>query len=154
MDNPRTWRPYPRNYKTTPHTLDSPDATPVEGETIPKRNGATANELLTVPEQGVATIYDIVRVSAQKYGNAKAVGYRKIVKTHDEVKKIKKMVDGKEVEQDKKWTYFELSEYHYYSYAEYERMTLQLGAGLRKLGLQPKDRLHLFGSTRLGALIK
>ncbi|KAI9839230.1 MAG: hypothetical protein M1819_003223 [Sarea resinae] len=137
----------PRIVKRPPFSVDAPGYEPVEGETIPRRNPRTQNKLKTQPEEGIATIYDIVKRSSLKYGNAKAVGARKLVKTHNEVKKIKKKVDGKDVEVDKTWTYFELSEYTYMSFVEYERMTLQLGAGLRKLGMNKEDRLHIFAAT-------
>jgi len=89
-----------------------------------------------------------VSYSAKKFGNAKAVGYRKLIKTHDEVKKVKKVVDGKEQETEKKWTFSELSPYQYFSFIEYERMVLQIGAGLRKLGMKKEDRLHIMAATR------
>ena len=64
------------------------------------------------------------------------------------VKKVKKQVDGKEQEVDKKWTYFELSEYHYLSFIEHEKSATRIGAGLRKLGMTAGDRLHIFAATR------
>lgn len=148
MENPKTWHPQPRMYKSGPFTVDSPDATPVKGETVPRRNVRTKDQLAVFPEPGVETIFDFVTYSAKKYGNAKAVGYRKLIKTHDEVKKIKKVVDGKEQETEKKWTYSELSEYNYLSYIEYERTVLQIGAGLRKLGMNTQERLHIMAATR------
>lgn len=148
MNNPKTWHPHPRIYKKSPHTTDAPDAEPKEGETLPRRNIASKDGLIMRPEEGVTTLYDIVRRSAQKFGNAKAMGYRKLVKTHNEVKKIKRMVGGHEEEQEKTWTYSELSEYHYISFTEYEKITLNIGGGLRKLGMVAGDRLHIFAATR------
>ena len=58
------------------------------------------------------------------------------------------MVDGKEQEIEKKWSYFELTGYSYISFVEYEKMVLQIGSGLRKLGMQRSDRLYLFAATR------
>ncbi len=40
-------------------------------------------------------------MSVEKFGNAKAVGSRKLVRTHQETKKVKKIVDGEEREVDK-----------------------------------------------------
>ena len=67
------------------------------------------------------------------------------------MKKVQKVVDGHVTEVDKEWQYFELSPYHTLTYAEYETLIVQVGAGLRKLGLSSPDRLHLFASTRLVA---
>ncbi|KAI7575391.1 acetyl-CoA synthetase-like protein, partial [Hortaea werneckii] len=58
-----------------------------------------------------------------------------------------KMVDGKEQEVDKKWQYFELSPYEYYSFTEYEQLALKVGSGLRSLGMKSEDRVHLFAAT-------
>jgi long-chain acyl-CoA synthetase len=71
-----------------------------------------------------------------------------MIKLHHEVKKIKKIVDGKEEEVEKKWSYFELSEYSYSSFTEVEQKALQVGAGLRKLGLVEGDKLHMFAATQ------
>ncbi|KAI9678467.1 MAG: long-chain fatty acid-CoA ligase [Trizodia sp. TS-e1964] len=138
---------YPKRTKKPPFTVDAPGYEAVEGETIPRRNVISAEKLLTQPEEGVATVFDVVKRSSEKFGNAKAVGTRTILKTHEEVKKVKKLVDGVEQEVDKKWTYFELSEYHFMSFTEYELLTLQIGSGLRKLGMEKDDRLHLYAST-------
>ena len=106
------------------------------------------DKLITTPSEDVNTIFDILKRSADRFGNAKALGTRRLVKTHTENKKVKKLVDGGTKEVDKKWTYFELSEYSYISFVEYEKMVLAIGCGLRKLGLQQGDRLHLFAATR------
>lgn len=134
-------------YKKPPFSVEVPGYKKVDGETIPRRNPKTVDKLAEVPEEGIRTIYDIVKTSSAKYGNAKALGTRKLVKTHQEVKKVKKLVDGKPQEVDKKWTYFELSGYEYLSFHDYEKLTLQVGCGLRKLGLKQEDRVHIFAAT-------
>lgn len=132
-----------------PFTVEVPGSSPVHGETIPRRSVRSPKKLLVSPdEENIATVFDIVRSSAKKYGDRKAVGSRKLIKKHHETKKVKKMVDGKVQEVDKMWTYFELSGYSYLSFKEYETLVLQLGAGLRKLGLKAEDRVHMFASTR------
>lgn len=131
-----------------PFSLDAPGYEPVEGETIPRRNPRTVNKLATQPEPDIATVFDIIKRSSAKYGNAKALGSRELVNTHQETKKVKKMVDGTEQEVDKKWTYFELSGYSYLSFHDYEKLILQIGAGLRKLGMNKEDRVHIFAATR------
>ncbi|KAI9840364.1 MAG: long-chain fatty acid-CoA ligase [Sclerophora amabilis] len=143
---------YPRLSKKPPFSVDAPGYEPVEGETIPRRNPQAVDKLKTTPEEGVSTLFDILKRSSEKYGNAKALGYRKVIKTHDEMKKIKKIVDGQEQEVDKKWTFFELSEYHYLSFVEYEKLALQLGAGLRYLNMEPNERLHIFAATSVNWL--
>ncbi|KAF2094173.1 acetyl-CoA synthetase-like protein [Rhizodiscina lignyota] len=144
--NLKSWYPQPQNLKQGPYTVDAPGYEKVEGETLPRRNVKTKDKLITTLD-GANTVHDIVGYASKKFGNAKALGSRKLLKTHVENKKIKKVVDGKEQEVDKKWTYFELSGYTYMSFTEYEQLTHRVGAGLRKLGMNKGDRLHLFAAT-------
>lgn len=131
-----------------PFTVEAPGYAKVEGETIPRRHPQAKDGLLQRPEPGINTTFDIIKKSAEKYANEPAVGSRKLIRTHNETKKIPKVVDGEITQVDKQWTYFELSGYEYQTYAEYETMCLELGAGLRKLGLDPGDKIHLFATTR------
>lgn len=137
----------PRFEKKPPFSLEVKGVEKKEGETIPRRHPKVIDGLLNTPHPDIHTIYDIVKYSSDKYGNAKALGSRKLVKTHQETKKIKKMVDGKEQEVDKNWTYFELSEYKYLSFTEYKNMAIQLGSGLKKLGMNPEEKVHIFAAT-------
>lgn len=137
----------PKISKQPPFSVEAPGYEHVDGETIPRRHPLCKDELRTRPAPDISTIYDLVKVSAAKYGNAKCVGSRKLLKTHQETKKVKKIVDGQEQEVEKKWTYFELGGYEYISFHDYEKLTLQIGAGYRKLGLNKEDRIHIFAAT-------
>lgn len=132
-----------------PVSAEAPGYQKVEGETIPRRNVKTKGTLRLTPANGINTLYDILRYSSAKFGNAKCVGSRKVVHIHEETKKIKKMIDGKQQEVDKKWQYFELSPYEFKSFVEFEHLCLTVGSGLKKLGFAPHDRLHLFASTSM-----
>ena len=129
--------------------VDAPGVTKVDGETIPKRNVKAKDALHLTPSEDIKTLHDILRYSSAKFGNAKAVGARKVINIHEETKKIKKMVDGKEQEVDKKWQYFELSPYEWKSFVEFEQLCLNVGAALKQLGFGPSDRIHLFGATSM-----
>lgn len=146
--NYKTLVPQPRPYKQPPYTVEAPGYEKVEGETIPRRNYRTKDALKMRPFDDLATVFDLLKYASAKFGNAKALGSRKLVKTHTDTKKIKKMVDGKEESVDKKWTYFELGPYDYISFVEFEQLALQLGAGFRAIGLESPDRVHIFAATR------
>jgi long-chain acyl-CoA synthetase len=137
----------PKIYHTPPFSVEVPGYEHVDGETIPRRHPLAVDKLIDRPSDDIATVLDIVRSSAEKYGNAKLLGSRKLIKTHQETKKVKKIVDGKEQEVDKQWTYFELGPYEFLSFHEYEKLLIQIGAGLRKLGLVKDDRVHIFAAT-------
>lgn len=130
-----------------PFSLEVPGCPKIDGETIPRRNPHAINKLIDRPTDDIATVLDIVLTSAKKFGNAKALGSRKLLKTHQETKKVKKIIDGKEEEVDKQWTYFELGPYEYMSFNDYLKLVSQIGAGLRKLGLVKEDRVHIFAAT-------
>jgi long-chain acyl-CoA synthetase len=138
----------PRMVKKGPFSVEAPGYEPVEGETIPRRHPAAKDGLILRPSEDVATTYDNFRRSARLFGNNKAVATRKLIKVHVENKKIKKVIDGVEQEVDKNWSYFEKSGYVFKSFLEYEQLCLQLGAGLRNLGLEKDGRIHLYGATR------
>lgn len=130
-----------------PFTVQAPGELAKEGETAPLRHFKAKDGLIDIPASGIRTVFELIKDSVEKYPRKNAVGSRSLVKVHREVKKVPKMVDGVTQEVDKEWQYFELSPYVYTTYADYEKMVLQVGAGLRKLGLAPHDKLHIFAST-------
>lgn len=131
-----------------PFTVDAPGYEKVEGETIPRRHPRAKDGLINTPADDVHTVFDIISRSARIYPNHHAVGSRKLVKLHKETKKVKKNIDGQVKEVDKQWEYFELSKFSYLTYKEYLELVIQIGSGLRHLGLGPDQKLHLFGATR------
>ena len=134
--------------KKPPFTIEVAGCQAVRGETVPRRNVRSPDKLLSQPEPGIETVFDIVKKSAEKFGDRKAVGTRKLIKTYYETRKVKKVIDGQVQEVDKQWTCFELGGYSYLTFTEYETLVLQMGAGFKKLGLARNDRIHMFASTR------
>ncbi|TDZ25222.1 Acyl-CoA synthetase FUM16 [Colletotrichum orbiculare MAFF 240422] len=130
-----------------PFTVEAPGYERVDGETLPRRHWKAKDGLRTRPHPEINTMYDIVKRSARVYANEPAVGTRSLVHLHREKKKVPKNVDGEIVQVDKEWQFFELSHYSYRTYAEFLTYILQLGSGLRKLGLSKGSKLHLFATT-------
>ncbi|RKF61937.1 Long-chain-fatty-acid--CoA ligase 1 [Erysiphe neolycopersici] len=130
-----------------PFSVEVPDYKAVEGETIPRRYPRCIDKLINQPDENVKTMFDVLKRAAKNFGNAKALGTRKLIKTHYEIKKVKKLEHGVEKEVEKKWTYFEMSGYEYLSFYEFEELAMELGAGFRKIGLQKDDRVHIFAAT-------
>nr|ACB12561.1 Fum16 [Fusarium oxysporum] len=124
---------------TVPYTIESPGYLKVAGESLPRRHPRAKHGLLRYPTEGVLTVFDIVRHSAKLYPNHKAVGSRRLIKMHREFK----IVEDKK----KEWIYYELSPYNYLSYSQYELLAIQIGSGLRKLGLSSSSKVYLFGTT-------
>ncbi|KAI0541515.1 hypothetical protein GGR58DRAFT_456331 [Xylaria digitata] len=137
----------PKKSVRGPFSVESPGSPDVKGETKPRRHPLAKDGLITKPADNISTAYELMRVSVAKYGNAKCMGSRRLIRTHQEKKKVKKIVDGKEQEVDKAWTYFELSPYEYVTFNDYETLALNVGSGLRKLGMEKDDRVHIFAAT-------
>jgi long-chain acyl-CoA synthetase len=138
----------PGMFKSPPFSLEVPNSPQIDGETIPRRNPAFLGSLVSRPCEEVATLFDVLLRSAEKFGDLKAVGTRMLIETHVEFKKVMKVIDGVEKEVEKKWVYFEMGEFEFETFGAYVRRCLRIGAGLRKLGLGVGDRVHVFAATR------
>ncbi|CEI61873.1 Long-chain-fatty-acid--CoA ligase 1 [Fusarium venenatum] len=130
-----------------PFTIETPGYEKKPGETIPRRHPQARDGLVERPADDLHTVFDIVRRSARLYPDRRAVGWRKLIKLHKETTQVEKKVDGKIQLVDKEWTFFELSPFSFYTYKEYEQHCLQLGSGLRKLGMEPGNKLFFFASS-------
>jgi long-chain acyl-CoA synthetase len=138
----------PRMEKKPPFSFEVPGFDKIAGETIPRRNVRCKSGLITQPDPAVNTAYDIISYAAHKFGNAKCIGFRTVVKKHKEKTRIKKFQAGQETEVEKEWSYSELSPYEFVSFLEFQHLVNTLGSGLRKIGLGPGDKIHLYGATR------
>lgn len=134
--------------KKGPFSVEVPGVEKVKGETLPRRNTKCKDGLIVQPDPSVKTVYDIIQYAASKFGDAKCMGTRTVLNIYKEKKMVKKIVDGKETEVEKEWSYFELSPYKYMSFIEFQKHVSSLGAGLKKIGLGKGDKIHLYGATR------
>lgn len=123
------------------------DALP--GETAPRRNSRLPNlEALTQPVgYKCSTVYEFVLEAFNKRPNANCLAYRNTIEIHKEIKKVVKKIDGKQVEIDKTWLYYELSGYNYESYNFVSKQFHDYGKALIELGLTQGDKFHIFAST-------
>ncbi|KAK6533883.1 long-chain fatty acid-CoA ligase [Arthrobotrys megalospora] len=138
---------YPVMSAKPPFSVEVPGATKVEGEGIPRRHPAAKDGIWERPSDDVHTVWDIVVRSAEKYGDIRCVGWRKLIQMHKETKMIKKVVDGKETEVPKEWSYFEKSPFEFITYSQYHDLCKDLASGLVSLGLQRGDRIQIYAAT-------
>ena len=120
----------------------------VKGETRIRRSIQAVDKLMDSPSSDIKTLYDVIQYSAKVRPNLNAIGYRKIVKMIEEQKEITKMVGGEPVKEKKTWKYFKLSGYHYLTYKDTKAVIDSIGSGLRKWGVEPKEKITVFGATR------
>lgn len=119
-----------------------------KGETRPRRHFAAAKELVTAPSDDVHTVYDLLQSSVRRFTDKKAVGWRDIVRMHEEKKEITKTVKGKETKETKTWKYFELSDPKWWSYSELAAEVSAVGNGLAALGLNKDTVFNIYSATK------
>lgn len=133
-----------------PYSLEI-DAPHAENEGPIRRLRTVADGDLTTLIPGhpeILTIYHLVRSAVDLHGDKECLGSRSVVTTHAEQKNVTKFINGVETQVPKTWIYQELSPYKYRSYRDLGTESLDIGAGLRKLGLRPSDKIAIYAETR------
>ncbi|KAG6834367.1 hypothetical protein H0H93_010100 [Arthromyces matolae] len=123
----------------------SPPAGPNEGAA--RRLAIACESLVTQPSEGVETVYDLLQYSARVHGEHRAVGWRDVIRIHEENRAVKKVVNEKEVVEIKTWKYFELSDYKYLSYIEFEAMVANVACALLELGVTSDNVFNIYAQT-------
>lgn len=124
----------------------APPAGPGEGPT--RRYFLSKDSLVTQPFEGVDTVFDVISYSARTHGNRNALGWRDIVGVVEEEKEVKKVHDGKEIIEKKKWKYFELSDYKYITFIELKEAVSEIARALINLGITKDDVFNVYAQTR------
>ncbi|GME75431.1 unnamed protein product [Ambrosiozyma monospora] len=97
-----------------------------------------------------STVFEFIKECVELNGkDTKCQGWRELVDLHFEKKKVKKIINGQIEEVEKEWIYYELSDYKYCTFGDLQDDVLNLGRGLRSIGIEPnqRERFHIFGST-------
>ncbi|KAJ3271497.1 long-chain fatty acid-CoA ligase [Borealophlyctis nickersoniae] len=111
------------------------------------RNAEATNGLVNRPQAHIGTMYDLMTHVATKFPKNKSFGMRSIVREVEEEKEITKIIGGVPTKEKKSWKFFELSPYSFLTYSEVRKITHDIGAGLRKIGMNPGDKLTIFAAT-------
>ncbi|EJU00585.1 long-chain-fatty-acid-CoA-ligase [Dacryopinax primogenitus] len=117
------------------------------GETAPRVGYATPKGLVSRPGPDIDTVYDILQYTAKRHGDRDAIGYREILNIIEEEKEVRKMVDGKEHIEKKKWLYWQMSEFKYWTYVEFRDKVLRVASGLREMGMEPGNVFNIYADT-------
>ena len=70
-----------------------------------------------------------------------------MIDIHEEIKEVKKVVDGKEIVEKKTWKYFQLSGYKYLSYVEFKDRINVLAKALLEFGVGERDVWNVYSQT-------
>ncbi|RDB26583.1 Long-chain-fatty-acid--CoA ligase 2 [Hypsizygus marmoreus] len=117
------------------------------GEGPARRLAITCDRLITQPVEGVDTVLDVLQYAARKHGANRALGWRDVIDVHEEKKETKKVIGGKEVTEVKTWKYFELSDYRYISYVDFEGMVGDVARALLDLGFLSEHVFNIYAQT-------
>ncbi|KAG5730358.1 Long-chain-fatty-acid--CoA ligase 2 [Termitomyces sp. T112] len=125
----------------------APPSSPDEGGT--RRLAITCETLITQPTDGVVTVYDVLQYSARVHGSHRALGWRDVIRVHEEKKEVKKVFGDKEVVEMKTWKYFQLSDYKYISFIEFEEMVAHVARALVDLGFTTDHIFNIYAQTSM-----
>jgi long-chain acyl-CoA synthetase len=118
------------------------------GEGAPRRSTLSADKLLTTPEAGIETIFDVVQRSVRLFGDQPALGYRDILHVHTETKQVQKTdSNGEAHSETKTWKYFECSDYKYWSYKTLGDKVKAASSGMANLGLNKDTLFNVYAAT-------
>ncbi|KAK4702079.1 long-chain acyl-CoA synthetase, partial [Phenoliferia sp. Uapishka_3] len=135
--------------KPTPPAVGSIEVGPPapKGESRPRRNYLTPNALVTTPDPSLHSLSDILTRSAREFGHKKAVGWRDLKRIVKEKKIVKKVVGGKEVEEEKEWSFFELGEYQWWTYSEMAENVKHAASALIQTGHSKDTIFNIYAAT-------
>ncbi|CBQ68344.1 related to long-chain-fatty-acid-CoA ligase [Sporisorium reilianum SRZ2] len=125
------------------------DAPVKKGETKIRRSYQAPDRLLERPAEGINTMADVLLKARERFPNKPIMGWRDVVRMHDEQKEVTKMVEGKEVKETKTWQFYELSNYKYITYTEFDERVHHASSGLRNLGLSKDTRFNIYATTAI-----
>jgi long-chain acyl-CoA synthetase len=121
-----------------------PAETP-KGETTVRRNLLSRYALTETPHPAIRTIHDLVQINALRWGDNPCFGTRKVIKVHSEKEPAANR--GSESVPEKTRLFWELGPFEYRSYKQVAREGLEVGSGLRKLGLKKGDTIAICAET-------
>lgn len=105
--------------------------------------------LVHSPGPSIRVIPDMLDHSVNVRPNAPAVGWRDTVNIHKEYKDVKKIIDGQETTEKKEWTYYELTDYRYLSYAEFGQLVTDLASALVETGHSRETVFNIYAQTSM-----
>ncbi|KAJ2686514.1 long-chain fatty acid-CoA ligase, partial [Coemansia sp. RSA 1285] len=109
-------------------------------ETPTRRFHTTADAIVDRADPEITDIYSALLQGKETRGDMNILGKRDVLGIVTENKVVQHKVDGKMESVEKKWSFFKLGEYKWMTYTQVADYTKDLGAGFRKLGLEPKSR--------------
>ncbi|KAJ2277066.1 long-chain fatty acid-CoA ligase [Coemansia sp. RSA 451] len=118
-----------------------------DGETPTRRFHTSVDKLVDRADPDITNIYAALLEGQKTRPDAEVLGKREVLGTVSEEKQVQHKVNGKMETVTKNWSYFKLGPYTWMTYNDIVETTTQLGAGFRKLGVEPKGRVAIYAPT-------
>ena len=115
--------------------VTQPRETP-KGETTVRRNISSPYALTETPHPAVRTIYDLFQFNASRWAENPCFGTRNVIQMH-----VENDSEGKSR------TLWELGPYEFRTYKQVALEGLNVGSGLRALGLEKGDKIAIYADT-------
>lgn len=121
----------------------------VPGEGPVHRSFASPENLIDGLPEGCHTMVELMQTIERKYSQKIMFATREILEEQTEEKQVTKNVNGHEVAETKKWTYYVLSPYQYHTFDDFNSMVNRFASGMAALGMDRKHRFNVYASTSL-----
>lgn len=119
-----------------------------QGETRVRRSFISPDKLVTEPVPGINVLPDLLIQAAKDFPTKNAIGWRDLIQLHKETKTVTKVVGGKEIQEDKIWEFYEMSDYKYWTYTQLLEEVSKMSNGLAELGLTKAQRFNIYSATK------
>src|SRR5271170_165307 len=127
--------------------VTQPSETPA-GETTVRRSALSPHALTETPHPSIHSIFDLVQFNGRRWGDSPCFGTRNVIKVHTEKMPMATRTTKTEVlVPQRPRMFWELGHYEFRSYKEVVCEGLNLGAGLRRLGLVKGDKVSIYADT-------
>ncbi|GAA5852553.1 hypothetical protein JCM8547_002540 [Rhodosporidiobolus lusitaniae] len=120
---------------------------PAQGEGRVRRSFTSPDHLITQPGPGINVLADVLIHAVKEYRDVEALGWRDVIDVVKEDKEVKKTVGGKETTEKKTWSYFHLSEYKWWTYAQFADIVKDAASALVKVGCSKDTIFNIYSAT-------
>lgn len=118
------------------------------GETKIRRSYKSPDRLVESPSPEISILPDVLDYAVKKNPTLNGIGWRDVIQIHKETKTVTKIVGGKEVKEDKTWEFYELSDYKYWTYKQFQDEVSLFASGLAELGLKKQHTFNIYSATK------
>jgi len=148
-ESPRRFVAVAKTYNGPPVSVElDADKPKPKGETRIRVNARLPDlKIVSTPHEDVTTMFDLLKYAAGKHGDTTKIMTRENLEEVKEEKTVTKIIDGVETTQKKTWIKYKFGPYKSVTLGQFREKSLDIGSGLRHLGIEKGDIVTLYGAT-------